>query len=198
MIGKVLQQVATKLGNVINEIDDNPIGNIQVEVGNVSQLDGDDAVSGNILLSLVNVEQDVPLRNNPAYSAISDTQIKRHNPKIVLNLYTLFSIPQGQNRVTELDYLTYVIAAFQRQNVFTPNDFDNPAVFNTGHLQTEKIIFDQYSMTFEQLNHLWGILGGKYLPSVLYKVRLICVFVDEDKEPESTISSIEREEEVIN
>jgi hypothetical protein len=28
-------------------------------------------------------------------------------------------------------------------------------------------------MSFEQVNHLWSILGGKYLPSVLYKIRQI-------------------------
>jgi hypothetical protein len=37
-------------------------------------------------------------------------------------------------------------------------------------------------MNFEQLNHLWGILGGKYLPSVLYKIRRVTV------DEEATIS----------
>jgi hypothetical protein len=32
---------------------------------------------------------------------------------------------------------------------------------------------DLYTMNFEQVNHLWSTLGGKYLPSALYKVRQV-------------------------
>ena len=42
----------------------------------------------------------------------------------------------------------------------------------------EKIIFDIYNLDFEKLNHLWGVLGCSYFPSVLYKVRLIKVQAD--------------------
>ena len=31
------------------------------------------------------------------------------------------------------------------------------------------------SMNSEQVNHLWATLGGKYLPSVLYKVRMLTI-----------------------
>jgi len=30
-------------------------------------------------------------------------------------------------------------------------------------------------MNSEQVNHLWATLGGKYLPSVLYKVRMLTI-----------------------
>jgi hypothetical protein len=42
----------------------------------------------------------------------------------------------------------------------------------------EKLIFSLYNINFEQINHLWSTLGGKYLPSVLYKMQL--VIIDED------------------
>jgi hypothetical protein len=29
------------------------------------------------------------------------------------------------------------------------------------------------TLSFQDLNNLWGILGSKYLPSVMFKVRLI-------------------------
>jgi len=34
------------------------------------------------------------------------------------------------------------------------------------------------NMNFEELNHLWGVLGGAYFPSVVYKVRLVKVQFD--------------------
>ncbi|MEM9885299.1 MAG: DUF4255 domain-containing protein [Bacteroidota bacterium] len=167
-----------------------------IGLGNISQMDGD----GNfeeITISLVNIEQDAPLRNNPSYTRISDTEIKRHNPYVVLNLYVLFTAYRtGDTAVIEqqLNDITSVIAAFQKKNVFTSAELSLPV---EGNLKTEKIIFEQYSMSFEQLNHLWGILGGKYLPSVLYKVRLMCVFVDEGEEA-SVVESIQRKESVLN
>jgi len=39
----------------------------------------------------------------------------------------------------------------------------------------EKLTFDMVNMNFEQLNNLWGVLGGSYFPSVVYKVRLVKV-----------------------
>jgi hypothetical protein len=30
-------------------------------------------------------------------------------------------------------------------------------------------------MTFEQINHLWGSLGGKQVPFAMYKARLVAV-----------------------
>jgi hypothetical protein len=35
-----------------------------------------------------------------------------------------------------------------------------------------------HSLNFEQINHLWSVSGGKYLPSVMYKIRQ--VVIDED------------------
>jgi hypothetical protein len=32
-----------------------------------------------------------------------------------------------------------------------------------------------YTLTFEQINHLWGSLGGKQMPFVMYKLRLIAL-----------------------
>ena len=40
-------------------------------------------------------------------------------------------------------------------------------------LESFKLIFDLYSPTLEEVNHLWGTLGGKQYPSVLYKLRML-------------------------
>lgn len=69
-------------------------------------------------------------------------------------------------------YISYIIRFFQHRNVFTPQ---NSPSLDPG---IEKMIADLHSLGFEQLNHLWAILGGKYLPSVMYKFRLL--ILDED------------------
>ncbi len=66
-----------------------------------------------------------------------------------------------------LKILGHIIQFFQHQYVFTPITHPNldPAI--------QRMIVDMHNMSFEQTNHLWSILGGKYVPSVLYKVRQV-------------------------
>ena len=40
-------------------------------------------------------------------------------------------------------------------------------------LEEFKLIFDLYSPTMEEVNHLWGTLGGKQYPFVLYVLRML-------------------------
>ena len=46
-------------------------------------------------------------------------------------------------------------------------------------------------MNFEQVNHLWSTLGGKYLPSALYKVRQLTIFEDVEVSESGLIKEIE-------
>ena len=36
-----------------------------------------------------------------------------------------------------------------------------------------KFTLELYTLTFEQINHLWGSLGGRQLPFAMYKLRLV-------------------------
>ncbi len=47
-------------------------------------------------------------------------------------------------------------------------------------------------MNFEELNNLWGVLGGAYFPSVVYKVRMVKVQLDAT-EPAPEITTIQLE-----
>ena len=62
---------------------------------------------------------------------------------------------------------TPALAFFQAKNVF--NHANSPRL----EPELDQLIVDLYSMTLEQQNYLWGTLGGKYLPSVAYQLRLI-------------------------
>lgn len=47
------------------------------------------------------------------------------------------------------------------------------AVEPLDELDAFKLIFDLYSPTMEEVNHLWGTLGGKQYPFVLYMLRML-------------------------
>lgn len=137
-----------------------------------------------IILTIVNFEEEKTLKNGTIYQK-NNGGVNKRNPTIYLNLYLLFSsnqnqYPQSINRISEL------IETIQAKNVFTAENTMSNASFP---INVEKIILDLYSLNFEQLNHLWGILGGKYQPSVMYKARLIAIQAS-DLGPVATIEEI--------
>ena len=62
---------------------------------------------------------------------------------------------------------------FTQDNVepssITKNAPDDPL----DQLEAFKLIFDLYSPTMEEVNHLWGTLGGKQYPFDLYMLRML-------------------------
>jgi hypothetical protein len=43
------------------------------------------------------------------------------------------------------------------------------------------------SLSYEQLNQMWGFIGGKQLPSVIYKFRMVIV---QDTEPSAYLPPV--------
>ncbi len=131
---------------------------------------GNNALTGKAVVSLINVEEDRVAKQQENFVK-TYTGITYKSPPLFLNLFILVSV----NRVDygdSLKWLAFIIQFFQNQNVFTPTT--NPNL----DIRIQKLIADLYTVNFEQLNQIWSVLGGKYLPSVLYKVRQITI--DED------------------
>ena len=145
---------------------------------------GQNPLAGKAILTLVNIEEDRVSKSPENFRRDGDRIIYK-NPKLYLNLYCLFSANHATYD-TSLQYLSLIMQFFQYRNVI--NHANSPS---TGSVKLdekiEKLVFDMISMNFEQVNHLWGTLGGKYLPSVLYKVRLVTI---EDDTPDSVAAPI--------
>jgi hypothetical protein len=71
-----------------------------------------------------------------------------------------------------------VVRFFQHQRVFT-QDSVLPASLLAAHinaldrLESFKLIFDICSPTFEENSYMWGVIGGRQFPSVLYYMRML-------------------------
>lgn len=123
--------------------------------------DGSMAAQGEnkVLLTLVNLEKETVARKATLPNKAVDMNI---------NLYVLFSAYFGATNYAEaLRFLSFVVGYLQQKNVFTRT--------NTPRLDKniQKLIVEMESLTSERLNNLWGSLGAKYIPSVLYKVRML-------------------------
>jgi hypothetical protein len=127
-----------------------------------------------IFMSLVNIEEETVGKSQLPYFKTADDKINVVNPDIKLNLYIQFaafsddtqSNPPGYERSLKL--LDQVVFFFQNKNVFNASQYS--VLFDNN---IEKLIVEPISLTFEQLNHLWATLGAKYLPSIIYKCRML-------------------------
>lgn len=123
---------------------------------------------GSISISLIKVEEEPTLKNGKLHRLDNFNKVEFKNRPVFTNLYLLFCCYDGIYS-TALANLTKVIEFFQSKNIFTPLDGlegETPG-------ESYRLIMDLQNLTFEQVNHIWGFLGGKQKPSVLYKCRIV-------------------------
>ena len=95
-------------------------------------------------------------------------QFAVQNPLVNLNLFVLFSAYFGeQNYRDALKAISAVVEFFQGKLVF--NHQNTPALPDT----IDKVVFEMANLSFHELNYMWGMLGAKYLPSALYRMRML-------------------------
>lgn len=139
--------------------------------------------SDRILLTLTNVEEErIGKQQTPPIKQVNGREVKVQ-PEIKLNLYVLF-IANRNNYEESLKFISHVITFFQSKHVF--NLQNSPDL----DPQIERLIAELASVSYEQLNNLWGAMGAKYMPSVLYKVRMLTVQSDQVIETPGKISAI--------
>jgi len=151
---------------------------------NVSQL-GTDAENTddtkNAFLTLVNVEEDRISKSQQNYVR-RDEKLIYQQPKVHLNLYLLFSA--NLDYLESLKRISLIIQFFQHRNVFTP--LTSPAM----PAGTDELVLDLYTTSFQELNNLWGVMGSRYLPSVMYKMRMVTISEELDQGEAGLITSI--------
>jgi hypothetical protein len=171
MIAESLNFLAAELNAYLN-LKMMATSDARVKVGNVARamdgsLSGTDSLDEKAILSLVNLEEDRSVRRQET-TIKTATTARYKNPPLLLNLYILLSVNKA-NYPDSLVLLGHLVQFFQFQNLFTP--LTHPGL----DPRIQQLTVELYTMNFEQVNHLWSTLGGKYLPSALYKVRQLAV-----------------------
>jgi len=92
MIHPVLKFLAEQLNNYIDEVK-KPGDSIEapyVILQNISRLDEDALKNTNkVLLSLLNISEEVSMKNNPEYVRVRNDQVSYGNPPLNLNLFLM-------------------------------------------------------------------------------------------------------------
>jgi len=175
MIDIALKLLRDELTNYLSSKD-----TATVVVDNIGLLEtpGGVNLAENIVITLVNVEEESALKNQSALKRPFMGNAIYQNPPVNLNLYVLFSCNYtGDHYNLALKRLSYIIRFLQSKNVFSVSSSvsggsvspEDPDIIDL------KFTMELYTLTFEQINHLWGSLGGRQMPFVMYKLRLVTI-----------------------
>jgi hypothetical protein len=173
MIFDAMKLIQTSLQQYIRDIEESPTENFVIlENIAMAQELGGNGINQNerVVMSLVNLQEEFTLKNS-AYQRLENGRTVYRNPPTFLNLFILFSVLNNEQYETSLKRLSRVIEFFQWKKellLTTTPSLNNPA-------QDIQIFMDLFSLTFEQQNYLWGSLGGKQVPFVLYRARLVTI-----------------------
>lgn len=174
MIYEVLQILMDEVNNYLESVD---LAR-SVDLNNIAMVDSPSDESTNpmedkVILTLLNMQEEKTLKNFPNKQVLDNGNFNYQNGIINLNMYILFC-SNKTNYAMSLRYISRIIEFFQGKRLFTHTnssyDRDNTAMSN---LKDFRFAIELYTPTFEELNFIWGTLGGKQYPSALYKLSLI-------------------------
>ncbi len=151
-----------------------------VFLGNIAQVEaGTSDAEKQVVLSLVNVEEESSLKNGP-HHRLKDGKVIYENRPVHLSLYLLFSA-NLKNYASALKRLEAIITFLQGKNVFTARTAPDLQKLSRSpeEMSGFRMTLELFSLSFEQINHLWGSLGGKQVPFILYRARLVSLSAKE-------------------
>lgn len=170
MINDALTVLKDAIQGYLIRLPELNVGNEQrVHLSAISNSDGTVAIPQNTLgISLVNIEEERVTKVQIGTQVTTNGNIRYLNPEIKLNIY-FFICANFDNYDTGLRYLSAAIEFFQNKSLFRTEDTPalNPAI--------KRLTIELISLNFEEQNHLWGAIGAKYLPSVMYRARLLTI-----------------------
>lgn len=130
-------------------------------------------IENKIVISVINLEHETTVKSMNNYVSGDSNNYGKVSPPVYLNLYLLVSANYDSGNYTEaLKMLSSVIGVFQANTYFTREK--NPTMQNP----LEKLTFEIYNLPINELSHIWSGIGAKYVPSIVYKVRMITIKED--------------------
>jgi len=184
MISHGLTIVINELKKHLEDVYSVPSSSDVVQLGNLAEgitsTGGNGGIArGKLIFSVVNIKEEKTLKNLPNLVRNDITlRATYENPPVFLNFQILITATDA-NYNNALLMLSRAIRFFQSKNVFTQDDVSPASISSNAppnlldRLESFKLIFELYSPSMEEVNHLWGTLGGKQYPFVIYMMRML-------------------------
>jgi hypothetical protein len=145
------------------------VGEDRLILSNLMNPDGTVAIEDNnkIVCTLLNIQEETTLKSAQS-SSYAGGMFTSGGANLNINLTVMYSaFFPGKNYGEALKFLSGVIYFFQSKSVFEPSN--TPGLTNN----IEKACFDLTTLSFDELNAVYSMLGSKYMPSVIYRVRML-------------------------
>ena len=176
MIVEAITLLLAQLNEFIAQADGAAGTPNQAVSGNIAQLDRQEVAAeleNHIVLSLVNLEEERALKNGQTAFTMSTGDVAYRNRPVHLNLFLLFTA-NYRNYGTALRRVAQVLTFFQGKQKFTFANSPGPNLPQAG-IADFSLVMDLLSLSFEEVNHLWGFLGTKESPFAIYRGRLVVI-----------------------
>lgn len=175
MIYKALSLISSQLNEYIEPL----AGDAEVVIGNIAihEMQDQNGLKEKVVISVINIEEEYALKNYTR-NQTNGSQINYYHAPVNLNLHLLFTANYPQSYDTALIRLSSIIRFFQHRHSFDVQSAQPlPDTLDITDPEVKDLLLkiELCSLTFEQINYLWGTLGGKQMPFVLYKARLITI-----------------------
>ncbi len=162
----MIHNIVSTLVNQLNEFIRNELGlaDDMVIASNLMDIKGGALmqIENKVCVFIQNIEEEKMLKNT-SFQANAGMA-----PPMFINIYVVVAanFPEPNYREA-LRYISMVIEFFQGKPLFDRS--------NTPELppSVDKIALEYYNQSIQDLNNLWSLIGAKYIPSVVYKVKLL-------------------------
>lgn len=137
-----------------------------VKLSKIVDESGKYAFDAGLCLSVINIEEERTFKSQlPEYTYVDGHHIVLQ-PELKLNLHLLVGANFGLYDEA-LKFISHVLVYFQSHISFTSEEYPglDPRI--------GKLTVELQSLNYEQLNQVWAFIGGKQLPSAIYRLRMV-------------------------
>ena len=143
------------------------------ELSGLTTLDGEPPkdINNKIVVTVLNIEREsaaipsspMPLRQRAGGDYIRAPQ------DLALNIYVMVAASFDDRYRDGLRILSGALGFFQSNPLITPATHPN---LPKG---IQQLAFKMVNLDLQTLGHVWGVLGGRYVPSAMYKIRIVTI-----------------------
>lgn len=156
MIDKVLVYIAEGLDGYLGNLYEEPAG--LAKVGGLGGEEGE--VPNQMVVALLNVEREGAMGISAGFQTEGKGFLQKM-PPWYLNMYFVVASVFEEKRYTDgIKMLSDSISYLQQHPVFSP-------------VGGKKFMIEPVTLSIQELTNVWSILGGRYCPSVVCKVRML-------------------------
>lgn len=144
----------------------------KVIASSLINLDGSitENIENKIIISLINLEHETFAGNPGQFQQAGNAKYGKVEQPVYLNLYLLVAANyNAANYIESLKMLSATIAILQSNPSFDINQ--NPDMDSS----IPRLSFEIHNIPINELSHIWNGIGAKYVPSIIYKVRMLTI-----------------------